>query len=95
MHPLVRDLLRRVVYLAEIHPNREQFLARVRAKLAENKNIDINDEFAIRKVVAKGRWELREEGDLINLMKYRALRQRYGSQAADSQFTGYDSNSKR
>jgi hypothetical protein len=84
MHPLVRDLYRRVITVGQVYPGGLE-LVRRRAKEEFFKNKDLTSEEDILRAVARGRWYIKNELVAVTqVKKYRAMRQRYGSQAEDS-----------
>ena len=67
MHPLVRDLYKRVLIVGRDYP---AGLEHVKKKAKEY--------FEIKRAVARGRWYVRNEiTGVIKLKKYRTMKQRY------------------
>jgi hypothetical protein len=87
MHPLVRDLYRRLMWVGRDYPAGLAHV-RERAKREFRQNADLTDERGVLEAVHRGRWWLREMEGVIKLRKYRAMAQRYGhagSSAADAE----------
>mmetsp|Transcript_3980 Transcript_3980/g.7643 ORF Transcript_3980/g.7643 Transcript_3980/m.7643 type:complete len:121 (+) Transcript_3980:1073-1435(+) len=90
MHPLVRDLYKRAITVGKDYPH-PKGLDYVRETwkraLRDNRNFDVTKatiwdplryDKEIRKAVGKGRYAIREMIGVIQLKKYRALKERYG-----------------
>lgn len=79
MHPLVRDLYKRLVLVGKDYPGGWEVVRRkAKEQFAENKHL--TEEADIRKAVASGRWYIRNElVGVIKLKKYRQMAQRYGN----------------
>lgn len=77
MHPLVRDLYRRVLLVGPQYPHPEGLdFVRRKAKAMFRENAELTDEIDIKRCVARGRWYVREEVQgVIKLRKF--VRARY------------------
>ncbi len=79
MHPKVRDLYKRILLVGRDYPAGLDFV-RKRAKEHFRQNKDVRDEDEIVHLVARGRWYVSNELiPVIQLKKYRTLRQRYST----------------
>lgn len=88
MHPLVRDLYKRAIYVGRDYPLGMDYVRRTwKAAIRNPENcpscytdpISERDcEHEIRIAVGKGRHYVREMIGIIQLKKYRAMKQRYG-----------------
>eukprot|EP00286_Rhodomonas_abbreviata_P016618 CAMPEP_0181340290 /NCGR_PEP_ID=MMETSP1101-20121128/29757_1 /TAXON_ID=46948 /ORGANISM="Rhodomonas abbreviata, Strain Caron Lab Isolate" /LENGTH=78 /DNA_ID=CAMNT_0023451409 /DNA_START=218 /DNA_END=454 /DNA_ORIENTATION=- len=77
MHPLVRDLYKRIIIVGKDYPAGLEHVRR-KAKEAFMKNKDLTDEVEIKRAVARGRWYVRNElTAVIQLKKYRTIKDRY------------------
>ncbi|CAM9327043.1 unnamed protein product [Discosporangium mesarthrocarpum] len=77
MHPLVRDLLKRLILVSRSHPSGERWVKdRIRESLQTNANL--SEEIDIRRAVARGRRAAREAETFSRFTRYRILRKRYG-----------------
>lgn len=76
MHPLVRNLYRRLLVVGRDYPPGLDHV-RTRAKAKFLANAHITDELELRKAVHYGRHMVKEMQGIIKLKKYRALRERY------------------
>ena len=77
MHALVRDVYRRLLHVGRDYPRGLSFV-RARAKTAFLANASLTGEEEIARAVARGRWYAKELAGVVQLRKYRAMRQRYG-----------------
>ena len=79
MHPLVRDLYKRILVIGRDHP---LGLSRVRVKakvaIMEKKELPI-DSLLWKKAIKDGRWHVQEMIAVIQFKKYRAMKGRYSS----------------
>mmetsp|Transcript_68366 Transcript_68366/g.154648 ORF Transcript_68366/g.154648 Transcript_68366/m.154648 type:complete len:100 (-) Transcript_68366:394-693(-) len=82
MHPLVRNLYKRFVYVGRDYPVPPPYVKN-RAKEAFRKNAALVDEVEIKRAVARGRWMVRELVGVIKLKKYRTMKQRYSASNLD------------
>mmetsp|Transcript_6475 Transcript_6475/g.7403 ORF Transcript_6475/g.7403 Transcript_6475/m.7403 type:complete len:84 (+) Transcript_6475:230-481(+) len=82
MHPLVRDLYKRVVFVGREYPLGLPWV-RQKAKAWFRQNADLTDEVEIRRAVAKGRFWVREMRAVIQLKKYRLMKKRYDSNSTN------------
>ena len=75
MHPLVRDLYKRLLWVGRDYP---LGLARVRERVKEGfrSNAHLTDERAILEAVHRGRWWEKELIGVVKLAKYRAMAKR-------------------
>lgn len=85
LHPLVRDLYRRVLstlphYPHPLGPTHVKSLWK--SALQQDRGVHLSED-VIKKKVAKGRYMVREMHALIKLKKYRVMKQRYGDQDKD------------
>ena len=95
MHPLVRDLYKRAIYVGRDYPLGIDYVRRTwKAALRNPENCpscyasdptSLECEKEIRVAVGKGRHMIREMIGIIQLKKYRAMKQRYGN--SDSELT--------
>ena len=76
MHPLVRDLYKRIILVGRDYPLGPQWV-RDKAKVWFRQNKDVKDEIEIRRLVALGRRQVREMQAVIYLKKYRHLKKVY------------------
>lgn len=76
MHPLVRDLYKRIMRVARDYPAGESFV-REKAKAKFAQNAHLVDEVEIKRAVAYGRYMVREMIGVIKLRKYREMKRRY------------------
>ena len=76
MHPLVRDLYKRIILVGRDYPLGLQWV-RDKAKVWFRQNKDVKDEIEIRRLVALGRRQVREMQAVIYLKKYRHLKKVY------------------
>ena len=78
---LVTDLYKRFLLVGRDYPLGLPYV-RAKAKAAILQNAGLRDEEAILRAVAKGRWWVKELIGVVQLKKYRTLRQRYDSSSA-------------
>lgn len=78
MHPLVRDLYKRVIILSKTYPGGPEVVRR-KAKEYFSQNSSLATEEEILKAVARGRYYLREIIGITQLSKYRFMKNRYES----------------
>jgi hypothetical protein len=87
MHPLVRDLYKRVIYVGRDYPLGIDYVRRTWKEALQNPENcpacytepnSLECEKEIRIAVGKGRHMVREMIGIIQLKKYRAMKQRYG-----------------
>lgn len=83
MHSAVRDLYRRFLWVGRDYPAGLAFV-REKAKAAIMHNRHLTSEREILLAVARGRWWVKELIGVVQLRKYRAMRQRYGGATADA-----------
>ena len=76
MHPLVRDLYKRLIFAGRDYPQGVEFV-RAEAKKAFRKNANLTEEIDILKAVNRGRYMVREIIAVIQFKKYRAMKNRY------------------
>jgi len=82
MHPLVRDLYKRAILVGQNYPQGIEYV-RAKWKLAlRNHSEPITTEQDLHKAVAKGRYYIREMEGIIQLKKYRTMKERYGATAS-------------
>ena len=86
MHPLVRDVYRRLLWVGRDYPKGLSFV-RERAKAAFRKNAGVTEEEELFRLVAAGRWWAKELIGVVQLRKYRALRSRYGDATTGAEGT--------
>ena len=80
MHPLVRDLYKRVVIVGADYPLGLEY---VRGKFKKGifANAHLTDEVEIKRAVNKGRYMVKEMIGVIQLKKYRQMNKRYSPSA--------------
>eukprot|EP00038_Savillea_parva_P007943 m.173455 g.173455 ORF g.173455 m.173455 type:complete len:80 (-) comp13698_c0_seq1:69-308(-) len=79
MHPLVRDLYKRIIVVGREYPGGLEVVRR-KAKEHFRANAHLTEEEDIRKAVSRGRWYVNNElVGVIKLKKYRTMAHRYGS----------------
>lgn len=93
MHPLVRDLYKRAIYVGKDYPLGLDYVRKAWKEALRNpKNCPScytnpptprECEHEIRISVGKGRHMVREMIGIIQLKKYRAMKQRYGTNESD------------
>lgn len=76
MHRLVRDLYKRFLLVAKVWPDGEEVLKN-RVKEAFFRNKDLTNEEDISKAVYRGRMVVKELQGIIQMKKYRTMKQRY------------------
>ncbi len=77
MHPLVRNLYKRVLIVGRDYPAGLEHVKK-KAKEYFQQNAHLTDDFEIKRAVARGRWYVRNEiTGVIKLKKYRTMKQRY------------------
>ncbi|GBG26858.1 Electron transfer flavoprotein regulatory factor 1 [Hondaea fermentalgiana] len=76
MHPLVRDLYKRLLTVGKEYPQGLDWV-KSKAKPWIMQNAALTDEVDIKKKVAEGRFWVREMQSVIKLKKYRTLKKRY------------------
>lgn len=76
MHPLVRDLFRRIIFVGREYPLGLDYVKRAaRKKIAPKRHLTADAD--IKQAVHEGRWWVREMIGAIQLRKYRAMKKRY------------------
>jgi len=78
MHRAVRDLYKRFLWVGRDYPLGLAFV-RDKAKAAILNNRHLTSERDILTAVARGRWWVKELIGVVQLRKYRAMRQRYSA----------------
>lgn len=87
MHPLVRDLYKRAIFVGKDYPLGLEYVRKTWKEALRNKEncptcyqdpTSLECEKEIRIAVGKGRHMVREMVGIIQLKKYRAMKQRYG-----------------
>lgn len=76
MHPLVRDLYKRFLFVGKDYPLGLNWV-REKAKVGIFEHREITDEVEIRRKVARGRFMVRELKAVIKFKKYRTMKKRY------------------
>ncbi|RYF00068.1 MAG: hypothetical protein EOO41_00010 [Methanobacteriota archaeon] len=76
MHPAVRDLYKRFMYVGRDYPTGLPSV-RTKVKAAFIANAQLRSEKDILLAVSRGRWWVNELIGVVQLRKYRAMRQRY------------------
>lgn len=89
MHPLVRDLYKRFLHVGRDYPRGLGYV-REKAKTAIQNNAAMTDEKEIKLAVSKGRWWVNELIGVVQLKKYRAMRNRYGAGTLPLDVLDYD-----
>lgn len=77
MHPLVRDLYKRFMFVGRDYPRGIDYV-RAEVKKAFRSNAHLTKEIDILRAVNKGRYMVREMIAVIQIKKYRAMKHRYG-----------------
>jgi hypothetical protein len=77
MHPLVRDLYKRVLHVGRDYPLGLEWVRR-KSKAWFRQNAALQDEVAIKRAVHEGRFWVREMKEVIAIKKYRHLKRTYG-----------------
>jgi len=75
---MVRDLYKRILVVGKDYPKGLEWV-KGKAKPWFMQNADLTDEVEIKKKVAEGRYWVREMQSVIQLKKYRTLKNRYYS----------------
>jgi DNA-directed RNA polymerase specialized sigma24 family protein len=85
MHPLVRDLYRRVLLVGRDYPAGLDYVKVTWKKAFRNPDNCPSkaSQQELNKAVARGRHMVREMEGVIQLKKYRAMKKRYGQSADD------------
>lgn len=90
MHPLVRDLYKRAIFVGKDYPNGIEFVRQAWKKAIRESTIanhngqdPVQAEKELRKAVGKGRYAIREMIGVIQFKKFRTMKRRYGDR--DSQ----------
>lgn len=85
MHPLVRDLYKRAIFVGKDYPNGIEFVRQAWKKAIRESSITYQDgqdpvqaEKELRKAVGKGRYAIREMIGVIQFKKFRTMKRRYG-----------------
>jgi hypothetical protein len=83
MHPLVRDLYKRAILVGVDYPRGMEYVRATWKKALRNQQppAGVWNERDLRKAVAKGRYFIREMEGVIQLKKYRVMKERYGATA--------------
>ena len=77
MHPLVRDLYKRILLVSRDYPAGPELVKR-KAKEYFRANAALTDEVEVKRAVSRGRWYVRNElQGVIKLKKYREMARRY------------------
>ena len=77
MHPLVRNLYKRILVVSKDYPAGPELVKR-KAKEYFRANAALTDEVEIKRAVSAGRWYVRNElHGVIQLKKYREMAKRY------------------
>ena len=83
MHPLVRDLYRRLLWVGRDYPKGLPFV-RCKAKEGFRANAALTEERELLTAVHRGRWWVKELEGVVQLRKYRAMRRVYGGGPGDT-----------
>jgi hypothetical protein len=80
MHPLVRDAYKRLLWVGRDYPKGLAYVReRAKAGFVKNASLDAGMNNAeLLKAVNAARWWAKELEGVVQLRKYRAMRQRYG-----------------
>jgi hypothetical protein len=79
MQPIVRDLYKRFVWVSSHYPAGRNFVLRkVKEEFFQHK--DVVSEVEIKRLVAKGRYMVKELAAVSRLHKYRTLKKRYDTE---------------
>jgi len=76
MRPIVRDLYKRILIVGRDYPKGLGYV-RARAKKEFFDRKDLQDEVKVKQAVAYGRYMVKEMIGIIQLKKYRAMKNRY------------------
>lgn len=76
MHPLVRDLFKRIIYVGREYPLGLDYVKRIARKKIEPKK-RLMSESDVKRAVHEGRWWVKEMVGAIQLRKYRTMKKRY------------------
>jgi len=76
MHPLVRDLYKRILVVGKDYPLGLDWV-KTKAKPWIRQNAELTEEREIRKKVGEGRFWVREMQSVIKMKKYRTMKKRY------------------
>ena len=82
MHPLVRDLYKRVLIVGRDYPTGIDHVKAVWKKALRD-TIPGRTEVELLHAVNKGRYMVKEMIGVIQIKKYRTMKQRYGSESTD------------
>ena len=83
MHPLTRNLYRRIITVGRDYPaGLDAVRKKAKADFAKNADLD-PDGLEFRRAIHYGRYLVKEMIGVIHLKKYRTLRQRYSEKDAD------------
>jgi Complex 1 protein (LYR family) len=86
MHPLVRDLYKRVLTVGKDYPMGLDYV-RMKAKDAFRANAGLTDEVEVKRAVNRGRWRVKEMIAVIQLRKYRQINKSYNANEDESAST--------
>lgn len=83
MHPLVRDLYKRAILVGVDYPRGMEYVRATWKNALRNQlpPAGVWNEPDLRKAIAKGRYWIREMEGVIQLKKYRVMKERYGATA--------------
>ena len=77
MHPLVRNLYKRILLVGRDYPLGLDYV-REKAKAQFFGRAALTDEIEVKRAINYGRYMVKEMQGVIQLRKYRAMRKRYG-----------------
>lgn len=80
MHPLVRDLCKRIILASRRHPKGEAYVKEA-ARASLRQNASLSDEDDMIRAVGRGRRAVRDAEEFAKFARYRALRKRYLSRS--------------
>lgn len=78
MHPLVRDLFKRIILVSRTYPGGSEYVLR-EARRHINAHKLVTEEIDIKRAVASGRYWVRELAAVDKIKKFREMSKRYDS----------------
>ena len=76
MHPLVRDLCKRIILVSKIYPGGAEYvLNRYRQALVKNR--EVVDDLKLKTLIRQGRYWVRELEMVAKIHKFRAMKSKY------------------
>ena len=77
MHPMVRDLYKRIIHVGREYPMGLPWV-KEKAKAWFLQNKQVKEDLELKRCIALGRYQVREMKAVIMLKKYRHLKKAYG-----------------